>query len=234
MRTTPLVFKLWIFSYSVVGLRLTWPPLVAAPSPLERRALSSCQFTGSANRPQADWMTLPYRPAPDALRPRSETRNGERRFGGCRKTQFGKGLVRQAAQSAGAGRTTPRVWRWKWKRRLGLMKDAVRPGWYPWETAGRGEWRGTQSGPWLLSEPPPDGNCVATVSVRPAVVADGPERVKPAVPQPVSGNCAAAVWGSGRSLLSARPQGEDREASQPLRRRVSPRVKVAGNAVLFL
>ena len=103
------------------------------------------------------------------------------------------------------------------------MNDAVRPGWYPWETAGRGEWRGTQSGPWLLCEPPPDGNCVATVSVRSAVVADGPERVKPAAPLPVSGNCAAAVWGSGRSLLSARPQGEDREASQPLRRRVSPK-----------
>ena len=87
------------------------------------------------------------------------------------------------------------------------MKDAVWPEWYPWETARRGEWRGTQSGPWLLCKPPPDGNCVATVSVRPAVVADGPERVKPAVPLPVSGNCAAAVWGSGRSLLSARPQG---------------------------
>ena len=51
MRTTPLVFKLWIVGYSVVGLRLTWPPLVAAPSPLEQRALSSCQFTGPANQP---------------------------------------------------------------------------------------------------------------------------------------------------------------------------------------
>ena len=80
----------------------------------------------------------------------------------------------------------------------------------------------------------PGGNCVAMVSVRPAVVADGPERVKPAVPLPVSGNCAAAVWGSGRSLLSARPQGEDREASQPLRRRVSPKGKGIRDAVLFL
>ena len=115
------------------------------------------------------------------------------------------------------------------------MKDAVRPGRYPWETARRGEWRRTQSGPWLLCEPPPEGNCVAMVSVRSAIVADGPERVKPAAPLPVSGNCAAAVWGSGRSLLSARPHSEDREAFQPLRRRVSPKGKgIMGNAVLFL
>ena len=71
----------------------------------------------------------------------------------------------------------------------------------------------------------PGGNCVAMVSVRSAVIADGPERVKPAVPLPVSGNCTAAVWGSGRNWLSARPPGEDREAYHPLRRRVSPKGK---------
>ena len=62
MRTTPLVCKIWIFGYSVVGLRLTLPPLAAAPSPHGRRALSSCQSTGSANQSQADWMTL-FHPA---------------------------------------------------------------------------------------------------------------------------------------------------------------------------
>ncbi len=147
-------------------------------------------------------------------------------MGGWRKTQCAQGDYQPVKSTARrkthyahgeTGNGERRSW--------GLAKDAVRPGRYPWETAGRREWRGTQSGPWLLCEPPPDGNCVATVSVRPAVVADGPERVKPAVPLPVSGNCAAAVWGSGRSLLSARPQGEDREAYQPLRRRVSPKGK---------
>ena len=156
MRTTPLVFKLWIFSYSVVGSRLSWPPLVhAAKSPLGRRALSPPLSAGPVDRSVADWKMLPRRPAPGALRPRSETRNGERRLGGWRKTQFGQGFGQQATQGGNAGRTTPWVCRWKWKRRLGgLMKDAVRPGCHPWETARRREWRGTQSGPWLLCEPP--------------------------------------------------------------------------------
>ena len=235
MRTTPLVFKLWIFGYSVVGSRLIRPPLVAAPSPLERRALSSCQFTGSSKRPAVDWMTL------QTARRRTHSVHGLRHatenagLGGWRKTQSGQGFGQQAAQNACAGRTTPWVWRWKWKRRLGVDERrssarAVSPG-NCWER-GNGEERSPARGYAVRYRP--DGNCVATVSVRPAVVADGPERVKPAVPLPVSGNCAAAVWGSGRSLLSARPPGEDREASQPLRRRVSPRVKDAGNAVLFL
>ena len=44
---------------------------------------------------------------------------------------------------------------------------------------------------------------------------------------------AAAVWGSGRSLLSARPQGEDREAFQPLRK-LDSRERGIRDAVLFL
>ena len=39
----------------------------------------------------------------------------------------------------------------------------------------------------------PVGNCAATVSVRSAVVADGPERVKPAVPLLVFNSYAAVV-----------------------------------------
>ena len=46
-------------------------------------------------------------------------------------------------------------------------------------------------------------------------------------------SCAAVVLGSGLSLLSAQPQGEDREAFQPLRR-LDLMGGVIRDAVLFL
>ena len=145
-------------------------------------------------------------------------------MGLARKTQFGQGLEQQVTQRAWRGRTTPWV--------LALERGTPCGGWQRTQLGqgvipgkllrGRnGEERSPATG-YVVTDRP-GGNCAATVSVRSAVVADGPERVKPAVPLPVSGNCAAAVWGSGRSLLSARPQGEDREAFQPLRRGVSPK-----------
>ena len=47
-------------------------------------------------------------------------------------------------------------------------------------------------------------------------------------------SCAAVVWGSGLSLSSAQPQGEDREAFQPLRKGVNPIGRGIRDAVLFL
>ena len=161
MRTTPLVFKLWIFSYSVVGSRLSWPPLVAASSPQERRALSSCQFTGSSNRPAVDWMTLPYPPAPDALRPGSGAGNGNA------------------------------VW--------GLMKDAVRPGCHPWETAGRGESRGTQCGHRLRGHRPAKRK-LRCKGKRPACC-----RCRRAGACETCG-AAACVWQLRRSRVGKRPE----------------------------
>ena len=165
----------------------------------------------------------------------SETRNGERRFGGLAQDAVRPG-------SCPSGRTT-RLRRTHSALGLALEKGTPSGGWQRTQLGqgvipgkllrGRnGEERSPATGYAVRYRP--DGNCVATVSVRSAVVADGPERVKPAVPLPVSGNCAAAVWGSGRSLLYARPQGEDREAFQPLRRRVSPKGRGIRDAVLFL
>ena len=189
MRTTPLVFKLWIFSYSVVGSRLTLPPLVAAPSPQGRRALGSCQSMGSASRLAMDWMTLPVPP-----RRRTHSTQGDYQRAESiprRRTHAAHGL-RHATENAGlrvgARHRSPRVLCLRPRKGAtpdalrprsgagngnavwGLMKDAGRPGGGSWETVGRGKERGTQSGPWLLCEPPPEGNCVATVSVRSAVV----------------------------------------------------------------
>ena len=178
-------------------------------------------------------MTLPCLPGAGRTPPRVRRATENAGLGGWRKTQSGQGLVRQAAQRACAGRTP-----------LGLALEKGTP---------CGGWQRTQLGQGVIpgkllrgrnggERSPatgyavryrPDGNCVATVSVRSAVVADGPERVKPAMPLPVSGNCAAAVWGSGRSLLSARPQGEDREAFQPLRK-LDSRERGIRDAVLFL
>ena len=230
MRTTPLVFKLWIFSYSVVGSRLTLPPLVAAPSPQGRRALGSCQSMGSASRLAMDWMTLPVPP-----RRRTHSTQGDYQRAESiprRRTHSAHGL-RHATENAGLRVGERRSSATVLSRRprkeptpdalrpgaaagngnagWGLMKDAVRPGCCSAArrtrgTAGREVRSRTQPGPWLLCEPPPEGNCVAMVSVRSAVVADGPERVQPAVPLPVSANCAAAVWGSSGALSTLQPQ----------------------------
>ena len=106
-----------------------------------------------------------------------------------------------AALAPGAGRTTPWVWHWAWNAGLGVGERRSSPRVYiagtrNLGTAMRGNERGTKGNavrPMATSSATgPNGNCAATICVRPDV-AVRPEQGESAVRLPLSSSYAAVM-----------------------------------------
>ena len=154
--TTPLVFKLWIFSYSVVSGGSTCRRWFPPPRPGET-ALGSL-LNHQYRQPACvglDDLAVPPGAGRTPPRVRHATENAG--LGGWRKTQFAQGLAQQATQRAwrrthcALGLALLRKAGW------GLARDAARPGCDSREAAMSGEGRGTQSRRRLCCQVPARG-----------------------------------------------------------------------------
>ena len=149
MRTTPPVFKLWIFSYSVVSGgtsgRLWLPPRHHRATGLEFLLV---RLFLQPFRSRLEDVAEP--PVAGRTPHRVRYRSGTRRSGVGARRSSTRVLCSRPPNAHGAGRTAPWAARRNGERRSwGLTKDAARPGCYPWEAARWGKGRGTQSGNWL-------------------------------------------------------------------------------------
>jgi len=145
-----------------------------------------------------DWAC---RPPPDALRPGSDNRNGERRSGvGARRSSPRVLFSGLNQMGVGERRSSARV------RVPGKLPNVGKV------CAERSPARGyTVSGqPW--------GNRVARSSVRPVAADEQPERVEATAPAPVSGSYAAAVERRPELVMRSNRSVRRQRSRSPLRR----------------
>ncbi len=188
-----------------------WRRLITRPTLTEAALHRATRSLAPLNATLPIWLVMFQRPPAGRTLSRAWQRNGERQLKGWRKAQFAQSGGWALNPPSSARRTTPRAGLSNGESRLGswgktqLGQDVVQQERESWKlllggNGGTGEERSAASG--YLEAHRPDGNRVATSSVRAAVIDSEPERVEPAAALTLFSSCAAGV-GKRRSLMLA-------------------------------